>query len=142
MDYLVYVSHDAENLQFYLWLLDYTKRYEKLKNTEKALSPEWKAAEAKALETRGADEKRIKVVNDTEVNFDNIRPLPSNQRHESIVPSTVTTSFSDVPEAVPSNDYESFITKSALSGKSNSEVAEEANRKAGLKWQPCKPNQL
>ena len=41
MDYLIYVSHDAENLQFYLWLQDYTKRFDVLPSLEKSLSPEW-----------------------------------------------------------------------------------------------------
>ena len=41
MDYLIYISHDAENLQFYLWLQSYTKRFEALPLTEKSLSPEW-----------------------------------------------------------------------------------------------------
>ena len=41
MDYLVYVAHDAENLQFYLWLTDYTKRFEALPQMAKDLSPEW-----------------------------------------------------------------------------------------------------
>ena len=42
MDYLVYVSLDAENLQFLLWLRDYTRRFEELPDSEAALSPEWK----------------------------------------------------------------------------------------------------
>ena len=41
MDYLVYVTHDAENLQFYLWLQDYTRRFNRLPESEKLLSPEW-----------------------------------------------------------------------------------------------------
>jgi hypothetical protein len=39
MDYLVYIAHDAENLQFYLWYRDYEKRFNRLKQNEKALSP-------------------------------------------------------------------------------------------------------
>ena len=42
MDYLVYISHDAENLQFHLWLQDYTQRFSALKPESKALAPEWK----------------------------------------------------------------------------------------------------
>lgn len=48
MDYLVYVSRDAENLQFLLWLRDYTKRFSDLPQSEAALSPEW-APDTKAL---------------------------------------------------------------------------------------------
>ena len=42
MNYLKYIELSAENLQFYLWLQDYTKRFEQLSEHEKALSPEWK----------------------------------------------------------------------------------------------------
>ncbi|KAB2581048.1 putative regulator of g protein signaling superfamily protein [Lasiodiplodia theobromae] len=45
MDYLVYVTHDAENLQFYLWLQDYTERFNALKADRKTLSPEWNEEE-------------------------------------------------------------------------------------------------
>ncbi|MCJ1441089.1 MAG: hypothetical protein MMC23_001575 [Stictis urceolatum] len=42
LDYLIYVAHDAENLQFYLWVQDYKRRFNALSESEKALSPEWK----------------------------------------------------------------------------------------------------
>ncbi|QSZ33286.1 hypothetical protein DSL72_002874 [Monilinia vaccinii-corymbosi] len=41
MDFLVYIEHDAENLQFYLWYKDYVRRFEALPDHEKKLSPEW-----------------------------------------------------------------------------------------------------
>jgi len=46
MDYLVYVEHNAENLQFFLWFKEYTRRFNALPESEKALSPEW-VSEAK-----------------------------------------------------------------------------------------------
>jgi hypothetical protein len=44
MDFLVYISHDAENLQFFLWYRDYTKRFNALDEVERMFSPEWKPA--------------------------------------------------------------------------------------------------
>src|SRR3954469_11665793 len=41
MDFLVYVEHNAENLQFYLWYKDYVRRFEALPEKDRALSPEW-----------------------------------------------------------------------------------------------------
>ena len=41
MGYLLYVSHDAENLQFFLWLQDHTKRFHEISESERALSPPW-----------------------------------------------------------------------------------------------------
>ena len=45
MNYLCYVSHDAENLQFYLWLADYYQRFQRASPSEKRLSPKWQADE-------------------------------------------------------------------------------------------------
>lgn len=58
LDYLSYVSHDAENLQFYLWMVDYFQRFRNAPKAEKALSPKWRLDRATDSETndRGADE--------------------------------------------------------------------------------------
>jgi len=45
MNYLCYVTHDAENLQFYLWLADYYQRFQRSSPSEKHLSPKWQADE-------------------------------------------------------------------------------------------------
>ncbi|KAL8829400.1 MAG: hypothetical protein Q9191_002042 [Dirinaria sp. TL-2023a] len=45
MNYLCYVSHDAENLQFYLWLADYHHRFQRAPQSEKQLCPKWQADE-------------------------------------------------------------------------------------------------
>ncbi|CAF9940517.1 hypothetical protein IMSHALPRED_002059 [Imshaugia aleurites] len=42
LDYLTYVTHDAENLQFYLWMVDYFQRFRNAPKSEKELSPPWK----------------------------------------------------------------------------------------------------
>ncbi|KAL9633435.1 MAG: hypothetical protein Q9164_004703 [Protoblastenia rupestris] len=42
LDYLMYVTHDAENLQFYLWMVDYFQRFSSAPKYERALSPRWK----------------------------------------------------------------------------------------------------
>ena len=42
LDYLLYVSHDAENLQFYLWMIDYFHRFQRAAKTERVLSPRWR----------------------------------------------------------------------------------------------------
>lgn len=41
MDFLKYIEHSAENLQFYLWFKDYEQRFNKLPENERILSPEW-----------------------------------------------------------------------------------------------------
>ncbi|MCJ1387957.1 hypothetical protein MMC18_000800 [Xylographa bjoerkii] len=44
MEYLVYVAYDAENLQFYLWHQEYTKKFDALPEAVKCLSPKWEAS--------------------------------------------------------------------------------------------------
>jgi hypothetical protein len=41
MNYLIYVEHSAENLQFYLWYKDYVRRFSEAKTADLALAPEW-----------------------------------------------------------------------------------------------------
>jgi hypothetical protein len=48
MEFLKYVEHSAENLQFYLWFKDYVKRFEDLPTGERNLSPEWTPAQEDA----------------------------------------------------------------------------------------------
>ena len=42
---MVYVTHDAEILQFYLWLADYYQRFRAISPRHKALSPKWTGLE-------------------------------------------------------------------------------------------------
>jgi hypothetical protein len=44
MNYLLYVEHAAENLQFYLWHQDYVKRFNAAATSDVGLSPEWTKA--------------------------------------------------------------------------------------------------
>ncbi|MCJ1251498.1 hypothetical protein MMC30_008732 [Trapelia coarctata] len=48
MNYLIYIEHAAENLQFFLWYQDYVKRFCALPTSERELSPEWTVEKAEA----------------------------------------------------------------------------------------------
>ncbi|TLD34063.1 hypothetical protein PspLS_00865 [Pyricularia sp. CBS 133598] len=41
MDYLIYIEHNAENLQFFLWYSDYVQRWSRLPRRQKSASPPW-----------------------------------------------------------------------------------------------------
>ncbi|KAI1123910.1 hypothetical protein F5Y10DRAFT_285554 [Nemania abortiva] len=41
MNYLIYIEHAAENLQFFLWYRDYAKRFDEAPASETVLAPEW-----------------------------------------------------------------------------------------------------
>lgn len=44
MNYLVYIEHAAENLQFFLWYKDYVRRFGQADTADLALAPEWTQA--------------------------------------------------------------------------------------------------
>ncbi|KAL8901662.1 MAG: hypothetical protein Q9192_000421 [Flavoplaca navasiana] len=119
MDYLVYVSHDAENLQFWIWLNAYSSRFYTLPPSEQALSPPWSAVEG--LQSTGNNPSRPprtaeKSKFGAEIDFD----------HPSIGPGAVQS---------PQADHQSFISGITNSTKNVSESVEDANAQVGLKWQ-------
>lgn len=139
MDYLVYVAHDAETLQFYLWLQDYTKRYNALRKEEQALSPAWtQTFEGRERQERQAKARRQSVVSlDNLGELDNEKPPMPTMRMSKIMPG-VKDIFADPPMSpTAANDYESFISKSVNSSKTVAELTDDANAQVGLKWQAC-----
>lgn len=124
MDYMVYVSHDAENLQFWLWLQDYTKRFYAAPKNEQNLSPPWVAAEqvqpygnASDQPPRTADKSRVDI-SEYEAKFD----------HPETFSSPInTTQF----------DKQSFISGIASSNRTVADSVDDANAQMGLKWQSC-----
>lgn len=52
MDYLIYVEHQAEDLQFFLWYYNYIPRWSALMPRQKALSPAWEPGRAKGPKFR------------------------------------------------------------------------------------------
>ena len=61
MDFLVYIEHDAENLQFYLWYKDYVKRFFQLPEGDQGLAPEWTPEQAQAERNAQEKEKPKKI---------------------------------------------------------------------------------
>lgn len=106
MDFLVYIEHDAENLQFYLWYRDYVKRWSELPEREQALAPLWTSEQAQQARNEAMTEKSKKVNNPVAAqvfkgtDFDskprkNPNPFntpprtPSNEPRDSMAPSTI-----------------------------------------------------
>jgi hypothetical protein len=61
MNYLVYIEHSAENLQFYLWLKDYSKRFEDAPTADTALAPVWTQEMEEEVLTRVQKEKASRL---------------------------------------------------------------------------------
>ncbi|KIW03286.1 uncharacterized protein PV09_05499 [Verruconis gallopava] len=138
MNYLIYVAHDAETLQFYLWLQDYTKRFNALRKEEQALSPEWKATAA-VNETKERNARAKASV--SSLNELTTSDKVTSNRMSELIPGA-NELFADPPiSSAPASDYESFITKSVQSQKTIAEMTDDANAMAGLKWQAftCQP---
>ena len=139
MNYLVYVAHNAENLQFYLWLRDYTRRYNALRKEEKALSPEWKPTDPKFAPVESdplSPTTRLKspVVSKQSVDFEKQPTVPAINFDQG--PISPSRSFGSASR--PPADFESFIASAAAPEKTVSEIVEDAHHQVGLKWQPCR----
>jgi hypothetical protein len=124
MQYMVYVSHDAENLQFWLWLQDYVKRFFALPRAEQALSPPYdiEAAQAPASNTERLPKPKSttdKNVAELMLKLENIGSMRA-------------------PAVPGSFDGHSFVSGGTYSTRTVAESVEEANAQAGLKWQPCR----
>nr|POE79488.1 hypothetical protein CFP56_07553 [Quercus suber] len=134
MNYLRYIEHSAENLQFYLWYQDYTARWSKLSDSERALSPAWKQAYSDSDPT-GQTSSRPKRVNpqiaailkDTDFAENNTKsqsnPFETPSKPSSDVVSEYRSSMGD--------------DKTLATSVAHEMVAEQAFEDAGMKWKPC-----
>lgn len=145
MNYLKYIEHDAENLQFYLWIRSYSQRFANLSDAEQALSPPWTAAQAEAEAPAGANARQKKfdpVVTSILQGTDFADKGPkAAERHDP---------FNDTGSRTPSteeekrdygvSDYGSSYgdTKTMTAGSAYASKAEDAFDDAGLQWKPCK----
>ena len=111
--YLLYVSHDAENLQFYMWFQDYSKRFFQITTAaDQALSPPW-------------DEEASFLTQAAIIDDQGPRRMMANQRYGGHDNSDFGFDF-DTKLAIPLG---------ALSDKSSS--GNVFNAQMDLKWQPC-----
>ncbi len=121
MGYLIYVSHDAENLQFYLWLNDYTNRFFAASKHDQALSPPWSERDLPQQTAPFADAgPRItdQAAQDYPVNFDS-KGIPLS----------------------PMEDSKESLFSGSMGDKTITSV-EYANQQTGLKWQSCKDSSI
>lgn len=126
MEYLVYVSHDAENLQFWLWIQDYTERFSTSPKSDQVLSQPWSEIESTqpngtAFERRPQTaDKHKNSTAEYNVNFEN------NAGHHVF------------PIISPQFDKQSFMSSTANSSRTVPDFRDVVNAQMGLKWQPCK----
>ncbi|KAH6618816.1 hypothetical protein C7974DRAFT_37873 [Boeremia exigua] len=139
MNFLKYIELSAENLQFFLWYRDYSKRFKELPESEKVLSPEWRGsshgnAEPPKLPTAKAHPEASAILDGTD--FVSEKTVKYSDRSTSNNPffTPPHTPTSDQPRRDESLDsYDESMT----TGKVNhSERAAGAFESVGLKWKP------
>jgi hypothetical protein len=145
MNYLKYIEHAAENLQFFLWFRDYSARFNDLADGERALSPEWTREQVEAEATSAAQQTRTKhanveasaILKDT--SFDDGNSTQANERGDPFH-TPPSASFDESRGGVTSeygssiSGYDTLVTSAKARG-----IAGQAFGDAGMKWQPCTP---
>ncbi|KAK0910412.1 hypothetical protein LTR91_017161 [Friedmanniomyces endolithicus] len=140
MNYLRYIEHSAENLQFFLWYRDYCTRWEKLPESEKALAPFWTAEQAEGEVAGNAFQARSKrtnpelaaVLNDTD-----FADGPPKHAADRTNPFASTNRSSDEDRKDPTSDYASSMGDETLASSNvHQSVAGQAFDDAGMKWKP------
>jgi hypothetical protein len=133
MDYLVYIEHNAENLQFFLWYKDYCKRFEALPEREKSLSSPFYPDTAEVPDlTRGRDlekeaaKRQKKIYRETSIGYDSKGAALFSEDKDALSPTRpVADGFEHSFESPSASEFSSI--------PNDTEVAAQA----GLKWQPC-----
>ncbi|KAH7399128.1 hypothetical protein DE146DRAFT_613381 [Phaeosphaeria sp. MPI-PUGE-AT-0046c] len=138
MNFLKYIELSAENLQFYLWFRDYSKRFEELPASEKALSPLWVGEKPAAIETKAskainADAAAILANSD----FASDPKIDESERGGSnpfFTPPRTPNSSNDRTDGAKS--FDSYDDSLATGKVDHSKRASGAFESAGLKWKP------
>lgn len=125
MQYLVHVSHDAENLQFWLWLQDYIKRFFVIPPSEQVLSPPWVVADvvctpAKVQETPSSPSRK------------------QNSGAAGKVPGLESLGDTKPSGVAPPFNMDSLLSAGVCADRPVIESVGDANTQAGLNWQACR----
>jgi len=141
MNYLKYIEHAAENLQFFLWFRDYSARFDTLPANEKALAPEWtRAQEAEAAAQAQARPKRVDPVVAAVLKGTDFDPS-SKHAADKADPFHTPSLSPDDDKRDKMSDYSLSVSddKTLASGRFHQSVAEQAFDDAGMRWKPCTP---
>ncbi|KAH7392527.1 hypothetical protein BKA66DRAFT_510104 [Pyrenochaeta sp. MPI-SDFR-AT-0127] len=138
MNFLKYIELSAENLQFYLWFRDYSKRFNELPASEKVLSPEWTGDKSNVGESKIAPKavsaEAAAILKGTDFASDaKINESDKSGSNPFFTPPRTPTSVDrrEGGESLDSYD-ESMVT-----GKvDHTKRAAGAFENAGLKWKP------
>ena len=154
MNYLVYIEHSAENLQFYLWYRDYAKRFAEAKTSDTGLAPVWTQSQHDAA-LQSAQMATITQKRDTKPEAAGIFQGTDFERVPKVTATESTAGAFTTPPRTPAealspnatahpwdsthglSEPQSLHTTTNSNAESHHQQAGEAFIAAGLK-QPCK----
>ncbi|KAI1803493.1 hypothetical protein F4811DRAFT_344870 [Daldinia bambusicola] len=119
MNYLMYIEHSAENLQFFLWYRDYVKRFNEASTSDTKLSPEW----TQAME----DETTAKIQKDA---VERIRKEPK------AVAIFRGTDFEKGEADIVLESRDPFSTPPSTPSVKDTPSLSSSSRAASYRWQP------
>ncbi len=148
MNYMQWIERSAENLKFFLWLRDYTERFNNLKDSDKLLSPEWtfeqNEAALAAVPTSASGPEKQNATNDMfkGTDFDDSKKRVDAENSEDPFGTPPRTpadeaarrSFSGQPWSHAQSESSSGVP--STTAESRRVQAGEAFESVGLK-QPC-----
>ena len=143
MNYLIYIEHAAENLQFFLWYRDYSLRFSELPEGERGLAPEWTVEQAEALANQNNTNSTKLVSAETAAVFKGTDFAPPMSSVAEVKGNPFST-----PPRTPTKERESFAhsengwsdnasTVNNSYKSSYQKKAAGAFEAADLKLQPC-----
>ena len=139
LNYLKYIELAAENLQFYLWLRDYTKRFNELSENEQALSQPWTKEDSE----RENQSRQKQLSPDTAAIFNgtdfhngaSARVAESEKQNPFFTPPGTPNDEMKRDAGASLDSYEGSLTFGGK--KDHNDRATGAFQGAGLKWKPC-----
>lgn len=135
MNFLKYIELSAENLQFYLWFRDYSKRFDELPEAEQVLSPKWHGDMSMQMEMKPANKptnaEAAAMLEGSD--FANVYTPPSQKvgRNPFFTPPLTPTSLDRREDSLDSCDDSMTIGK-----VDHARRAAGAFENAGLRWKP------
>jgi hypothetical protein len=144
MNYLKYIEHSAENLQFYLWFQDYSARFEQLPESEKILAQEWTRAKAEAEAVGNTSTAKVSKQANEQVkealkgtDFADGKPKPAVDSADPFDTPDKTPSLEEKRDVLSEYGSSSGDGKTTTSSAAHRSMADHAFDEAGMKWQPC-----
>ncbi|KAI9809111.1 MAG: hypothetical protein M1825_002400 [Sarcosagium campestre] len=147
MNYLLYIERAAENLQFFLWFRDYSKRFDETPASERALAPEWTAEQAAAaadLAQNLASARKTKLSPEAAAmlkgtDFAPVPKVPTADSRANPFNTPPETPGDEKADELTLSDGKSYTTNEKSMSGSRVPIAQkaaEAFDSAELKWQP------